>query len=75
MQQEFSRDLGFRKIFLEGDMLQVVNAVTSRGPNWSRYEQIIDDIKGVLNCMQNWQIAHVRREGNFAAHGLAKNYC
>jgi hypothetical protein len=69
---EFSRDLGLRNIFLEGDALHVVNDVKSQGQNWSRYGHIIDEIREVLNCMQSWQIDHVRKVVNSDAHVLAK---
>jgi hypothetical protein len=46
---EFSRDLDLRKIILKGNALPIVNAVKSSKRNWSRYEQLADDARGVLN--------------------------
>ena len=37
---EFSRDLGFQDIDLEGDSLQVVQAIRGAGINWSSYGHI-----------------------------------
>jgi ribonuclease HI len=69
---EFSRDLGLQMIILEGDSLQVVNAIQDTGPNWSRYGHIVADIRTVLQGFQGWQICHTKRATNYAAHGLAK---
>jgi hypothetical protein len=40
--------------------------------NWSMYGTIIDDTHGALRCLQKWRVTHVKREGNKAAHRLAK---
>jgi hypothetical protein len=33
---KFSHDLGLQSIILEGDSLQVINALNEDGPSWSR---------------------------------------
>jgi hypothetical protein len=55
---EFSRDMGLQSIILEDESLQVVKALTTQNQNWSKYGQILDDTKGVLNLLRNWQIQH-----------------
>ncbi len=40
---EFNRDLRLRRIILEGDTLQVVNAMKSTSHNWSKYGQLVED--------------------------------
>jgi hypothetical protein len=56
---KFSPDLEcLAYIMLEGDSLSVVTAVKNTGPNWSRYEHIIEDTKVVLQGLRNWQICH-----------------
>jgi ribonuclease HI len=69
---EFSRDLGLQSIILEGDSLQVVNALKDPRPNWTKYGQLVADAKGILIMLRSWQICHTNREANCAAHGLAK---
>lgn len=49
-------------------MVQIVNVVKENDKNWSK----LDDIRGVFNMLQDWQIYHVKREANSAAYGLAK---
>ncbi|XP_040993835.1 uncharacterized protein LOC121240415 [Juglans microcarpa x Juglans regia] len=41
-----SNYLGLTKIILEGDSLQVIQAINRRGENWSSTGMIINDIKG-----------------------------
>jgi len=48
---EFSRNRGLYKIILEGDSLQVVNAVNAAGPNCSTYGQIMANIQAVLHTL------------------------
>lgn len=69
---EFSRDLGLQSIILEGDSIQVVNALQGTGPNWSRYGQMVADARVVLTLVRRWLIRHTKREANSAAHQLAK---
>jgi hypothetical protein len=69
---KFCTQVGLRHIFLEGDALQVVNAVRSAGQSWNRFGQIVEDIRGVINLLSSWQIGNVKQDGNFAALNLAK---
>jgi ribonuclease HI len=65
-------DLGFSRIHLEGDALEVVQALKQTGSCWSRYGQIIEDTRSQLNGISGWCVSHTRREANEAAHILAK---
>jgi hypothetical protein len=48
----------------------VVNAVNANGPKWCRYGQLVADIQMmVLSTQRSWQIRHIRKVANFAAHG------
>lgn len=69
---EFNRDLGLQRIILEGNAMQVVNAVKAEDRKWSSFGQLMEDIRGVLNTLQDWKICHVKREVNGIAHILAK---
>jgi hypothetical protein len=61
-----------KPIVLEGDSLQVVNAINAGEPLWSHYGHLVEDTKTILRSMPNWKCCHVRREANGAAHNLAK---
>lgn len=69
---KFRHNLGLSIIILEGESLQVVNAVQYMGHNWSRYGYIVADIQSVLQWIKSWQICHNKRAINCVAHGLAK---
>jgi hypothetical protein len=49
-----------------------VKAIKDLTIPWCKYGQVIRDTKIVLNTWRSWMTGHVRREANFAAHGLAK---
>ena len=57
---EFCQDSGLLNIMLEGDSLQVVQAVNAKGEQWLRFGQIIDDIQVVLSLFQRWEVSHVK---------------
>jgi ribonuclease HI len=68
----FCRELGFSKVILEGDALQVVNALKASTRNWSPYGHLIEEAHSQLSGMHTWRVNHVRRHLNGAAHQLAK---
>jgi ribonuclease HI len=68
----FCREVGFSKVVLEGDALQVVHALKSSTRNWSSYGHLIEEARSHLKGMHKWRVNHVRRHLNGAAHRLAK---
>jgi ribonuclease HI len=69
---EFSRDLGLQDVIFEGDSLQVVKMILDQDESWCRFGQIVADIQTVLGSFRRWEVRHVKRNQNTAAHGLAK---
>jgi ribonuclease HI len=69
---EVCSSLGFSKVVLEGDSLEVVKALQMEGPFWRRFGSTINDAKILLNSLEEWRVCHVKRTGNVAAHNLAK---
>jgi ribonuclease HI len=69
---EFSRDSGFQDVILEGDSLTVVQDIRAMVSNCTAHGQIVEDTWAVLNSRRSWMIGHTKREGNQAAHELAK---
>jgi ribonuclease HI len=69
---KLSWELGFHRVVIEGDSLQVMQALNKDGRNWSRYGLLMEEARELLNCLQNWKVNHVRRNFNGAAHSLAK---
>ena len=69
---EFSIELGLQDIILEGDALQMVNALTFLGRYFSRFDQIVADAQIIIAYLSSCQIVRSQRKTNFAAHGLAR---
>jgi len=46
---------------LEGDTLQMVQALRKEGCNLSKYGHIIEEARGVLNGFCQLKVAHIRR--------------
>ncbi|KAK8686291.1 hypothetical protein V6N13_125318 [Hibiscus sabdariffa] len=68
----FAQDLGFRSIIIEGDSLSVFKKVTSANFDKSVISPIIRDILSLRDLFQSVTFAFVGRQGNEAAHMLAK---
>jgi len=47
----FYKKLGLHNIILKGDVLQVVKAMSSNVYNWSRFRQLVDDTRIILNSL------------------------
>lgn len=64
--------LGITQAILAGDCLEVVQAVKTEESSLARYGPILEDTKELLKVCNYWDICHVRRTSNEAAHRLAK---
>jgi hypothetical protein len=69
---ELSAEWGIQKLLLEGDALQIVQALNSDTGEWAPYGMITMDAKQKLQTFQEFNVVHVPREANRAAHCLAK---
>jgi hypothetical protein len=68
----FYRDLGYQRVELEGDALQVVHALRKECCNLSKYEHIIEETCGVLNSLFQWKVSRIWQMANEAGHTFAK---
>ncbi|KAK8631452.1 hypothetical protein V6N13_028240 [Hibiscus sabdariffa] len=68
----FALELGFRCVHVEGDSLTVIRKLSSAPTNKSIIQPIIGDIKAKLQLFEKVTFSHVGRQGNAAAHALAK---
>ena len=57
---------------LEGDALEVVQALNRYEGNWGSYGQLIIDVKEMLSHSPMWCIRHTNCIANGVAHKLAK---
>ncbi|XP_059441827.1 uncharacterized protein LOC132174149 [Corylus avellana] len=68
----FSKEMSFGNVLFEGDAMQVIKMIDSKGPCFSSYGQFIEGIKLELRGVENARFLHVLRDANNAAHVLAK---
>jgi hypothetical protein len=66
---KFCINMEFGKVYLEGNCLEVVQALNFAGDDWGRYGPLINDTRELLRRVQ---IQHVPRVCNKAAHQLAR---
>ena len=69
---ELSNSLGLRDIILEGDALEVVQALNQSDMCCRSYGQIINDSKFLMSCGSSWIVKHIWRTANGVAHQIAK---
>jgi hypothetical protein len=68
---ELCHQLGFQRVVLEGDSLEIIQALCKE-KCWSSYGHLINDVKTLLHVIPQWEIHHVRRYSNIAVHRMAK---
>ena len=69
---EFSIELGFSKVILEGDSETVIKALQDNSPSLAPFGLLIRDAYEAANFFTCISYAHVGRNGNFVAHNLAR---
>ena len=72
-----AEDLGLNEVIIEGDVKTVMNALANSDPQLtpSSIQKIIEGAKFRLQAFKSWQIRHVHRSCNMAAHMLARHAC
>lgn len=53
----FCLELGFQRLHLEGDALEIVQTLQQRDSCFSRYGQLIDDTRVRLSSLQTWHVS------------------
>lgn len=69
---EFSIDVGFKELIIEGDNAYIMKTVRSALPNRSLLGNIFDDVKCLMNGLRYVAVKCIGREGNREAHDLAR---
>ena len=70
---ELAWDLGLRQVVIESDSSTIFSALSSSTPPPWSIQKVIEGSKQSLKCFNTWFAIHVRRNGNVAAHLMAKN--
>ncbi|KAK9988777.1 hypothetical protein SO802_029016 [Lithocarpus litseifolius] len=69
---EFAVDVGFTKLIIEGDNVNVTQAISSLRINCSLLGYVGDDIRHLVDCLEWARISITRRGGNKVALALAQ---
>ncbi|XP_042974745.1 uncharacterized protein LOC122306382 [Carya illinoinensis] len=69
----FCKDIGVSNLVVEGDAIQVIRLLSGSVLDCSYGGLVVEDAKRELNTFATWSAIHTRREGNKAAHTLARN--
>jgi ribonuclease HI len=65
-------ELGFREMDIEGDSLEIINALLQDSSSFTLYGHLITDTNNTAQHLNSFQFMHVKRDGNMVAHSLAK---
>ncbi|KAM6542306.1 hypothetical protein CsatB_006753 [Cannabis sativa] len=69
---KWARQLNFKVDMVETDSLILANALRKSTSNRSSFQDLIFDVQTELSYLPTVCVNHVYRDGNQAAHGLAK---
>ena len=70
---KFAMDIGFSDIFIEGDCVQVINAIEASKANLPRLGHAVEDIQALISGLRWVEVRWVKRSANLVAHSLARN--
>lgn len=65
-------DAGFSRLIIEGDNINVIQAISSLVENTSLFGNVVDDICHLIRKLQWSSVCCIRRGGNRVAHALAQ---
>ena len=68
----FAWDLGLRDIIFEGDSQTIMATIANHDPGPIQVQNLIVDIKSWKSMFSVWQSSFTRKDGNKAAHQMAK---
>lgn len=70
-----ARDLGLGEVVIKGDASMVMFALVNPDQSSSSIKKLVESSRTGLKAFKKWEINHVRRYCNIAAHLLARNAC
>ena len=63
---EFAIDVGFSELAVEGDNTNVMSSISSAQTDWSRLENLYDDIRCLAGRLRHVEFHSIRRSANGA---------
>jgi hypothetical protein len=64
--------MGFQTVDLEGETREIILTLSNPEEVDSVHGHFLAETRQMLGSLASWKVSHVRREGNKAAHSLAK---
>ena len=68
----FATNLGFRRVVLEGDSMDVIQALRENAESLTPRGLLLEDVRMLSQNFEQLLYSHTKREGNSVAHNLAK---
>ena len=68
----FAKELGFHNLIFEGDSKIIINSINGNNMAQSEFGHILQDIKFLSSFFSCISFHHIRRQGNYLAHKLAR---
>ena len=68
----FAKDLSFQRIILEGDSLEVIQALLEKIETLTPTGLLLEDVRSLSQNFDLLLYSHTKRDGNVVAHSLAK---
>ena len=69
---ELAQRLGYGDIYLEGDSLTVLNAISKKEAGSTYFHTLLDHTLALISCFPSFKCSFVRRHGNTVAHMIAR---
>ena len=70
---EWGNQMGFTRVQVEGDALNVIRSINHEDVDMSALGNIIQEAKTAKRSFLECTLIHTKREGNKAAHEIAKH--
>ena len=66
----FATDLGFRHVVLEGDLMEVIQALRENAQSLTGL--LLEDVRMLSQNFEQLLYSHTKREGHYVAHNLVR---
>ncbi|OMO99000.1 reverse transcriptase [Corchorus capsularis] len=69
----WAREMGFHRIILEGDALNIIRKINSHESDFSPIGAYVEEARSLKILFQNCSLQHIGKSGNMVAHHLAQH--
>ncbi|XP_021842478.2 uncharacterized protein [Spinacia oleracea] len=69
---QLAKRYGFKHLILEGDCQVVINRLKKASTFLSDLDSLLDDVLSIITFFDFISFSHVKRDGNFVSHHLAR---